>query len=112
VPGVQITAAQFQGAHDVVDVATEHNTVYAIDVHSGTVLLSRNLGPPVPLPLGCMNSGPNVGVNSTPKNQATLDQFDADFGSGGVPGSGGGERAGVRGQQQAIADLWADWYKE
>ena len=34
--------------------------------HSGTVLLSRNLGPPVPLPLGCMNNGPNVGVNSTP----------------------------------------------
>ena len=27
------------------------------------------------------------------------------------PRSGGGERAGVRGQQQAIADLWADWYK-
>src|ERR1700674_1523773 len=93
VPGVLITAGQFQGTHDVAYVATEHNTVYAIDVHSGTALLSRNLGPPVPLPLGCMNIGPNVGVNSTPKNQATLDQFDADFGSGGVPSSGGGERA-------------------
>jgi hypothetical protein len=112
VPGVLITAGRFQGAQDVVYVATEHNTVYAIDVHCGTVLLSRNLGPPVPLPSGCMNIGPNVGVNSTPKNQATLDQFDADFGSGGVPSSGGGERAGVRGQQPAIADLWADWYKE
>ena len=66
VPGVLITAGQFQGAHEVVYVATEHNTVYAIDVHSETVLLSRNLGPPVPLPLGCMNNGPNVGVNSTP----------------------------------------------
>jgi hypothetical protein len=66
VPGVLITAGQCPGAHAVVYVATEHNTVCAIDVHSGTVLLSRNLGPPVPLPLGCMNNGPNVGVNSTP----------------------------------------------
>jgi len=65
-PGVLITAGQFQGPHDVVYVATEHNTVYAIDVHSGIVLLSRNLGPPVPLPLGCTNNGPNVGTNSTP----------------------------------------------
>ena len=38
VPGVLITAGQFQGPHDVVYVATEHNTVYAIDVHSGIVL--------------------------------------------------------------------------
>ena len=66
VPGVLITAGQFQGTHDVVYVATEHNTVYAIDVHSGIVLLHRSLGPPVPLPLGCMNNGPNVGINSTP----------------------------------------------
>jgi hypothetical protein len=66
VPGVLITVGQFQGTHDVVYVATEHNTVYAIDVHSGIVLLRRSLGPPVPLPLGCMNNGPNVGINSTP----------------------------------------------
>jgi hypothetical protein len=66
VPGVLMTAGQFQGPHDVVYVATEHNTVYAIDVHSGIVLLSRNLGSPVPLPLGCTNNGPNVGINSTP----------------------------------------------
>ena len=65
-PGVLITAGQFQGPHDVVYVATEHNTVYAIDAHSGTVLLSRNLGPPVAFPLGCTNNGPNVGINSTP----------------------------------------------
>ena len=66
VPGVQITAGQFQGPHDVVYVATEHNTVYAIDVHNGTVLLSPNFGPPVPRPLNCNNNGPNVGINSTP----------------------------------------------
>ncbi len=66
VPGVQITAGAYQGTHDVVYVATEHNTVYAIDVHNGTVLLSPNFGPPVPHPLGCNNNGPNVGINSTP----------------------------------------------
>jgi len=66
VPGVQITAGKYQGSHDVVYVATEGNTVYAIDVHSGTVLLSPNFGTPVPMPLGCNNNGPNVGINSTP----------------------------------------------
>jgi len=65
-PGVQITAGNYQGAHDVVYVATENNTVYAIDVHTGTVLLSPNFGTPVSYPLGCNNNGPNVGVNSTP----------------------------------------------
>ena len=66
VPGVQITAGKYQGSHDVVYVATEGNTVYAIDVHSGTVLLSPKFGTPVPMPLGCNNNGPNVGINSTP----------------------------------------------
>ncbi len=66
VPGVQITAGQYQGAHDVVYVATESNTVYAIDVHNGTVLLSPNFGMPVARPLKCFNNGPNVGITSTP----------------------------------------------
>ena len=50
----------------VVYIATEHNSVYAIDPTSGQVLLQTNLGSPVPYPLGCGNNGPNVGVNSTP----------------------------------------------
>jgi hypothetical protein len=66
VPGVQITAGNFQGTHDVAYVATENNSIYAIDVHSGTVLLHVNLGSPVSYPLGCTNNGPNVGINSTP----------------------------------------------
>ncbi len=66
VPGVMITAGNFVGTHDVVYVATENNSVYAIDVHTGTVLLSPNFGAPVPSPLGCNNNGPNVGINSTP----------------------------------------------
>jgi len=75
VPGVQITAGNYQGTHDVVYVATENNSVYAIDVHTGAVLLSPNFGSPVRYPLGCNNNGPNVGVNSTPvidKNSNTM----------------------------------------
>ncbi len=66
VPGVTITAGSHQGRHDVVYVATEGNTIYAIDAESGTVLLKPNFGKPVGHPLGCGNNGPNVGINSTP----------------------------------------------
>jgi hypothetical protein len=66
VPGVTITAGKNQGSHDVVYVATENDTVYAIDIHSRTVLLSANFGTPVMYPLGCNNNGPNVGITSTP----------------------------------------------
>lgn len=62
VPGVNIAG----GTHDVVYVATASNTVYAIDASSGAILLSRNLGAPVPTPLGCINNGPNVGITGTP----------------------------------------------
>jgi hypothetical protein len=66
IPGVNITAGNSKGVHDVVYVATEGNTIYAIDAESGKVLLNPNFGKPVPLPLGCNNNGPNVGINSTP----------------------------------------------
>lgn len=67
VPGVVITAGTYQGTtHDVVYVVSENNTVYAIDATSGTILLSVNLGAPVPYPLGCDNNGPNVGSTATP----------------------------------------------
>jgi hypothetical protein len=66
VPGVNITAGKFPGTHDVVYVVTENDTVYAIDADISTVLLTQSLGKPVPMPLGCNNNGPNVGINSTP----------------------------------------------
>jgi hypothetical protein len=66
VPGVKITAGSHRGIHDVVYVATENNSVYAIEATHGVVLLKVNLGAPVPRPLGCGNNGPNVGINSTP----------------------------------------------
>jgi hypothetical protein len=66
VPGVPITAGKYPGTHDVVYVATGNNSVYAIDVHSGAVLLHASFGAPVSFPLGCTNNGPNVGITSTP----------------------------------------------
>src|ERR1700731_1700974 len=47
VPGLTIAG----GTHDVVYVATENNTIYAIDASSGTILLKTSLGSPVPSPL-------------------------------------------------------------
>ena len=55
--------------HDVVYIATESNSIYAIDASSGAILLHVNLGTPVPmtaLPGQCNNNGSNVGINSTP----------------------------------------------
>ena len=57
------------GTHDVVYVATESNTLYAIDAKTGKVLRKHNFGPPVPytaLPNQCTNNGPNLGITSTP----------------------------------------------
>src|SRR5260370_4697738 len=66
VPRVDIPTGPSPGVHDVVYVATEGNTIYAIDESSGQILLSPNFGNPVPLPLGCGNNGPDVGINGTP----------------------------------------------
>jgi hypothetical protein len=65
-PAVNITAGSHQGIHDVVYVAAENNTIYAVDAESGTILLNPNFGKPIHAPLGCNNNGPNVGINSTP----------------------------------------------
>lgn len=66
VPVVGVTVGSSQGAHNIVYAATENNTIYMIDAVKGTVLFSKNFGPPVPTPLGCNNNGPNVGIDGTP----------------------------------------------
>ncbi|HZW92554.1 MAG TPA: hypothetical protein VFF64_06245 [Candidatus Eremiobacteraceae bacterium] len=66
VPGVNVTAGNNQGVHNVVYIVTANDTVYSIDASAGTVLVSNHLGTPVSWPLGCNNNGPNVGINSTP----------------------------------------------
>jgi hypothetical protein len=65
-PHVDIHTGPSPGIHDVVYVATEGNTIYAIDASSGEILLNPKFGTPVPTPLGCNNNGPNVGINGTP----------------------------------------------
>lgn len=62
VPGLKIGGV----THDVVFIATESNTIYAIDGSTGEILLKKTFGAPVPMPLGCTNNGPNVGIDSTP----------------------------------------------
>lgn len=63
--------------HDIAYVVTENNTIYAIDAHTGAILLNRNLGPAVsPPPYSTppanftdppySNNGPRVGIESTP----------------------------------------------
>jgi len=67
-PKQSITGGSSPGIHDVVYVATESDSVYAIDAHSGAVLLKTTLGSPIPQTQlsGCNNNGPNVGIGSTP----------------------------------------------
>jgi hypothetical protein len=74
VPGLQLRASvplddevdtQPLVYNGIVYVATENNTVYAIDAVSGNVLFTNNFGAPVSTPLGYCTSG-NVGIGSTP----------------------------------------------
>src|SRR5271154_6129456 len=66
VPNVTITAGNHKGIHNVVYVATDNNSIYAIDTTTGTVLLQPNFGAPVVRPLNCGKNNPDVGINSTP----------------------------------------------
>jgi len=57
-----------QGVHNVVYVATEHDSVYAIDADSGSVLWKRTFGEPVPYTYknNDDNVYPVMGILSTP----------------------------------------------
>ncbi|WFU81700.1 hypothetical protein QA645_02825 [Bradyrhizobium sp. CIAT3101] len=63
-----VTNLEFDGRRrTVVYVATENNTIYAIDASTGAVLATRSLGTPVPKNvIRCGNNSDVVGINSTP----------------------------------------------
>lgn len=70
VPGVNIPGA---GNHNVVYVATEHDSVYAFDADSGVLLWKRSFIDPangiatVPyMDTGCTNLTPEIGITGTP----------------------------------------------
>jgi fibronectin type 3 domain-containing protein len=76
--GVSITVGGSQGSHNVVFVATEHDSLYAIDADTGFVLWQDSFlaGPYLPpeatvttVPSGDVNSSdltPEIGITSTP----------------------------------------------
>jgi len=58
-----------QGVHDVLFVATEHDTIYAMDAVTGTTLWSRSLlgsGESPSDGRGCSQVVPEIGITSTP----------------------------------------------
>jgi hypothetical protein len=75
VAGVNITTGANQGAHNVVYVATEHDSLYAIDADNGTVLWQDSLlhavhgGTVTTVPSSDVNVGnisPEIGITATP----------------------------------------------
>ncbi len=66
VPNQQITAGSSPGTYEVVYVATEGDTVYAINSANGSVLVKRTLGTPVLNPMSCGTNSPHVGIKGTP----------------------------------------------
>jgi hypothetical protein len=53
------------GTHNVIYVATQHNSLYAFDADNGATLWSVNLGPYQPNPQNCLSPG-DVGIAGTP----------------------------------------------
>src|SRR3984893_18646503 len=70
VPNQTLVGGTFSGTFDVVYVATENNTIYAIDASNGNILLARNLGNPVAKAAVAHN-----GIQSTPVNGVAPQTF-------------------------------------
>ena len=51
---------------NIIILATEYNTLYALDADTGKKIAIRSLGPPVPKGSFCGNGSDHLGVNSTP----------------------------------------------
>src|SRR6516164_10339887 len=63
------SAGQSQGLHNLLIVATEHDSVYAFDADSGTLYWHVSMlgaGEVPSDPIDCTDLGPEVGITSTP----------------------------------------------
>jgi len=64
---VRDAAVVGRSTHNVVYVATENDTIFAIDADTGAVLFRSNLGPAVPKDqLPCPDIGTQIGITETP----------------------------------------------
>lgn len=64
---VRDVAVVGQGTRNVVYIATENDTIFAIDADTGAELFHSNLGPAVPKDqLPCRDMGPQIGITGTP----------------------------------------------
>lgn len=67
VPHVRVNTGPYAGTtHDIVYVAAESNTIYAIEPATGWVLFSRHLAAPDPNNQGCTDGPLNMGITGTP----------------------------------------------
>jgi hypothetical protein len=78
IPGVQISSGPAQGVHNAVYVATQHDSLYAIDAQNGSVLWKDSFltGPYLPAgavvttvpnsDVGSSDINPEIGITSTP----------------------------------------------
>ena len=66
VPNVIVEGDPNPGTHDVVYVATQNNSVYAIDPTRGTILKKINFGTLVAQERGCQHVDVGVGITGTP----------------------------------------------
>jgi hypothetical protein len=66
-PHVMVNTGPYAGTtHDVVYVATENNTIYAIEPATGTVLFSRHFANPDANAQSCGDNPPHLGITGTP----------------------------------------------
>jgi hypothetical protein len=73
---VRDVAVVGQSTHNVVYVATENDTIFAIDADTGAELFRSNLGPAVPKDqLPCPDMGPQIGITGTPAIDLVTDTF-------------------------------------
>jgi hypothetical protein len=81
VPGQNITIGANQGVHNVVYVATEHDSLYAIDANNGTILWQDSFI----LPEAALQAGGTVTVTTVPNGDVNSSDINPQIGITGTP---------------------------